>query len=129
MFQTDITTLASKEALVQGKAPGAVIDRNAALIAVKIDLSNERAYVGLVANADPANAAKIADAAGMSLRKPVVRNKAPLAAKAGRTSGEVQLIALHAPGAKANEWQYSTDTGRPGSPCRQRRQRRPRSRT
>jgi hypothetical protein len=112
LLQTDIDALASKESLVKGKAPGAVIDRDAALKVLRIDLNNECAYVELVANADPANAAKIADAAGMSLHKPRARTKAPLAAKAGTTSGVVQLIALHAAGAKANEWQYSTDGGK-----------------
>jgi hypothetical protein len=88
------------------------MDRNAALKVLKIDLSNERAYVELRANADPANASKIADAAGMSLHKPRARTKAPLAAKAGTVSGVVHLTALHAAGAKANEWQYSADAGK-----------------
>ena len=112
VLQTDIDAVSTNESLVKGKAPGAVIGRNAALKVLKIDLSNERAYVELVVNADPANAAKIADAAGMSLHKPRARTKAPLAAKAGTTSGVVQLVALHAPGAKANEWQYSLDGGK-----------------
>jgi hypothetical protein len=112
VLQTSINTLANKEAAAKGKAPGAVIDRDAALKTLKVALNNERAYVELVVNADPANAAKIADAAGMSLHKPRVRTKAPLAAKAGTTSGVVHLTALRAQGAKANEWQLSTDGGK-----------------
>ena len=112
VLQTSIDTLAAKEALVKGKVPGAVIDRNSALRSLKVALNNERAYVELVANADPANAAKIADAAGMALHKSRARTKAPLAAKAGTTSGVVHLVALHAKGAKANEWQYSLDAGK-----------------
>jgi hypothetical protein len=112
VLQASINTLAAKEANVKGKVPGAVNDRNVALKALKVALNDERAYVEHVANADPANAASIAEAAGMSLHKPRARTKAPLAAKAGATSGVVHLVALHAPGAKANEWQYSTDGGK-----------------
>jgi hypothetical protein len=112
VLQKSIDTLASNEALCKGKAPGAVIDRDAALKTLRVALNNERAYVELVANADPANAAKIADAAGMSLHKPHARTKAPLTAKAGLTSGVVHLVALRAQGAKANEWQLSTDGGK-----------------
>jgi hypothetical protein len=112
VLQTSINTLAAKESLAKGKAPGAVIDRDAALKVLRVALNNERAYVELVVNADPANAALIADAAGMSLRKRPARTKAPLAAKAGVTQGVVHLTALRAPGVKANEWQYSTDAGK-----------------
>ena len=112
VFQTDINTLATKEALVTAKAPDAVIDRDAALKVVKVDLSNERAYVESVVNADPANAASIAADAGMSLRKAPVRNKPPLAVKAGATSGLVHVVAKATQGAKANDWQMSTDGGK-----------------
>ena len=66
-------------------------------------------------NANPANlanAANIAQAAGMSLRKPPAQSKPPLAAKAGVTSGIVQLAAKATKGAKANNWQMSTDGGK-----------------
>ena len=82
VLQTDISTLASKEALVKARVPSAVNDRDAAQKALKIDLHNERAYVESVVNADPANAANIAEGAGMTLRKPTVVNKLPLAVKA-----------------------------------------------
>ena len=111
MFQTDINTLVTKEALVKAKMPGAVNDRDAAVKAVKVDLHSERAYVELVVNADPANAANIAEAAGMSLRKTPVIDKPPLAVKAV-ASGIVKLVAKASKGAKANNWQMSTDGGK-----------------
>ena len=115
VLQTDINTLASKEALVKAKMPGAVNDRDAAVKVVRNDLHNERAYVESVVNADPANAkdaAKFAEAAGMSLRKAPVQSKPPLAVKAGATSGSLHVVAKATKGAKANNWQMSTDGGK-----------------
>jgi hypothetical protein len=112
VLQTDIDALGNAEAITKTRVAGAVNDRNLAAKALKIDLNNERAYVELVANADPANATKIAEDAAMKLRKPTVRNKPPLAVKAGATSGSVKVLAKVTKGAKANDWQYSLDGGK-----------------
>ena len=112
VLQTDIDTLKAKEVIVKTRAPGAVQDRNAALKVVKIDLNNERAYVEAVVNANPALAATLVPSVGMALRTAPARTKAPLAAKAGATSGLVHLTAQKAKGARANEWQYSADGGK-----------------
>jgi hypothetical protein len=112
VLQTDINALANKEAIAKTRVAGAVIDRDLAARALRIDLNNERAYVELVANADPANAAQIAQDAGMKLRKPLVRNKPPLAVKAGATSGSVKVVAKATKGAHGNDWQLSLDGGK-----------------
>jgi hypothetical protein len=112
VLQTDIDTLAAKEQIVTTHAPGAAQDRDAALKVLKIDLNNERAYVELVVNANPALAASLVPSVGMSLRSTPPRTRAPLAVKAGAVSGVVQLVAQKAQGAKANEWQVSLDGGK-----------------
>jgi len=61
--------------------------------------------------ATPANAAVLAQDAGMSVRKYTHPAKPPLAAKQ-KLSGTVQLVAKATKGAKSNEWQYSTDGGK-----------------
>ncbi len=112
VLQTDIDTAASKEAIAKTRVAGAVTDRDLAMRVLKVDLHNERAYVELVANADPANAAQIAEDAGMKLHKAPARDKPPLAVKAGATSGSVKVVAKATKGAKVNDWQMSTDGGK-----------------
>jgi hypothetical protein len=112
VLQASIDTLAQKEAIAKTRVAGAVTDRDLAAKALKVALNNERAYVELVVNADPANAAQIAQDAGLRLRKPTVRNKPPLAVKAGAVSGSVKVVAKATKGAKANDWQYSLDDGK-----------------
>ena len=48
----------------------------------------------------------------MSLRPVPNHGKPPLAAKPGKVSGEVHLVAKAVKGAKGNQWQYSTDGGK-----------------
>jgi len=112
VLQTDIDTATSKEAIAKTRVVGAVTDRNLAIKVLTLDLHNERAYVELVASADPANAAQIAEDAGMKLHKAAARNKPPLAVKAGATSGSVRVVAKATQGAKANDWQMSSDGGK-----------------
>jgi hypothetical protein len=47
----------------------------------------------------------------LKLHQSPVRNKPPLAVKAG-VSGSVQVVAKATKGAKANDWQMSTDGGK-----------------
>jgi len=112
VLQTDIDTATNKQAIAKTRVAGAVTDRDLAIKALKVDLNNERAYVELVANADPANAAQIVEDAGMKLHQAHARDKPPLAVKAGVTSGTVQVVAKATKGAKANDWQMSTDGGK-----------------
>lgn len=112
VLQASIDALTAKEAAAKTRVAGAVDDRNAAEKVLRVDLNNERAYVESVVNADPTNAAQLAGDAGMTLRAPNVRSKAPLTVKAGKVSGEVHLVAKATKGATANDWQYSTDGGK-----------------
>jgi len=113
VLQTDINTLVTEQAAVKARGQGAVTTRDLAVKTVKVDLGSERAYVESLVNADPANAAAIAEAAGMKLRKPpTAAVKPPLAVKAGATSGTVKLVAKASKGAKTNNWQMSTDGGK-----------------
>jgi hypothetical protein len=112
VLQTDISTLATKEAAAKTRTPGAVIDRDQALTVLRVDLNSERLYVESVVNANPASAAEIVADAGMSLFKVAAHSKPPLAVKAGATSGTVKIVAKATQGAKANDWQMSTDGGK-----------------
>ncbi len=103
-----IADLATKEATAQRRMPGSVPDRNTAVKLVVVDLKSLRGGVELVANADPENAASIAKAAGMNLRKHTLPAKSDLAVKR-LASGEVKVVAKATQGGKAYEWQYSLD--------------------
>jgi hypothetical protein len=111
-LQTDVDNLSSKESLAKTRAEGAVADRDAAREVVEDDLRSERAYVEKTCNASPANAASIAQDAGMTLRQLPTLAKPPLAAKRGTVSGAVHVVAKAAKGASANAWQVSTDGGK-----------------
>jgi hypothetical protein len=112
VLAADIANLVTKEAAAKLRGSGAVADRDAAKKVVSDDLSNERAYVEQLVNADPTNAAIIAQDAGMQLRKVPTRNKPDLALSKGLVSGTVKAVAKATKGAKANEWQYSLDGGK-----------------
>ena len=112
VLQTHIDDLRAKETLAQTKAVGAVSARNTAEKVLRVDLASERGYVEVVVNADPDNAAEIAQDAGMQLAKVGLRTKPLLAVKPGPTSGSVHAVAKATQGAGANEWQYSTDGGK-----------------
>jgi hypothetical protein len=107
-FGSDISALDTAETAVKTKTVGTVAVRNEKLATVVADLRQLRAYVQLIANASPEQAASIAASAGMTLRKPVVRNKSDLAAKT-TVSGSVKLVAKATAGSHAHEWQYSLD--------------------
>jgi hypothetical protein len=112
ILQPQIDSVNTKEALVKARASGSVADRDAAIKVLAVSLNSERAYVESVCNATPTNALSIAEDAGMTLRTVPVREKPPLAAKAGKVSGTVLLAAKATKGAKANSWQYSADGGK-----------------
>jgi hypothetical protein len=109
-FTSDTSALHTAQLATATKTAGTAATRDEKLAIVETDLENLRAYVQTVANATPAQAASIAAAAGMSLRKAASPSKAPLTVKAGPSSGAVQVSAkVGAAGHVAHEWQYSTD--------------------
>jgi hypothetical protein len=112
VLAADIGTLVVKEAATKARTVGAAADRDAARKVVTDDLHEERAYVETLANADPDHAVQIAEDAAMTLHGVTPRNKSDLAAKHGAVSGSVHVVAKALKGARANEWQYSTDGGK-----------------
>jgi hypothetical protein len=113
-FSSDITTLDTAQTATETHTKGTVAARNAALAVVVTDLDHMRAYVQQVVDADPSNAATIAQNAGLSLRKTTPPSKSDLAAKPNpKTSGSVD-VAAKLDGLKhvAHDWQYSTDGGK-----------------
>jgi hypothetical protein len=70
-----------------------------------------RGYVQSVASANPAQASTIAQDAAMRLRKSTTHQKSDLAVK-GVASGSVKVVAKALKGAKANDFEYSTDGGK-----------------
>jgi hypothetical protein len=111
VFASDLTNLTTLEAAVKNRTKGAAATRNAALKVVMVDIHQLASYVEGLANADPDNAASIAQQAGMAVRKAAVRTKPTLATKQ-TSSGAVHVVAKATKGAKANNWQYSTDGGK-----------------
>jgi len=104
----DIAAFDAAETAVKTKTKGTVQTRNEKRAIVVADLRQMRAYVQLIANASPEHAESIAASAGMTVRKPLVRNKSDLAAKTA-VSGSVKLVAKAEKGSHAHEWQYSLD--------------------
>ncbi len=70
-----------------------------------------REYVQTVVSANPAQASTIAQDAAMALRKTPTHHKSDLAVKAV-ASGSVKVVAKALKGAKANDFEYSTDGGK-----------------
>jgi hypothetical protein len=112
ILQPQIDKVSTLQALVKARATGSVADRDAAVRVLAVSLNSERSYVESVCNENPTDALSIAEDAGMTLRTVATRVKPPLAAKAGRVTGTVVLVAKATKGAKANSWQYSTDGGK-----------------
>ena len=112
MLQGHIDDLSTKQAAAKLRTAGAVSARDASQKVLAGDLASERAYVESLVNADPSNAGTIAASAAMSLRKSGSHAKPTLSVKHGAVSGSVKLAAKTAKGVKANEWQYSTDSGK-----------------
>jgi len=110
-LQAHIDDLATKEAALARRTAGAAADRDGAMRVLQADLNNERAYVEQIATQDPANAARIAEDAGMSLHKVPSTNKPHLVLRHGRVSGTVDVIAKAITGAQAYHRQYSIDGG------------------
>ncbi len=112
-LSTDIDAFDTAETATHTRTKGAAATRDAKLVIVKADLAKVCVYVQGLVDADPANAATIAQSAGLSLRKVGVRSKAELSAKPNKTtSGSVDLVAKLGDVHASHEWQYSTDGGK-----------------
>jgi hypothetical protein len=112
-LSTDIDAFDTAETATHTRTTGAVATRDAKLVIVKADLALVCTYVQGLVVADPANAATIAQTAGLSLRKVGVHSKAELSAKPDKTtSGSVDLAAKLGGVKASHEWQYSTDGGK-----------------
>ncbi|MFT3764557.1 MAG: hypothetical protein QM820_03425 [Minicystis sp.] len=103
-----LDTYASDQQKVLIRSVGAAAQRDVSRAVVMQDLMMLRAYVQLVAQASPAEAAAIAESAGMSLRRPTSYRRPELAVKCAGPGTVV--ITAKAVAAKASYyWQYSLD--------------------
>jgi hypothetical protein len=105
-----IATLTSAESTFKAHT-GTRSDRDAARVALVALMQQLHTYVQGVVNANPSEAAVIAEEAAMALKKPTTHSKPPLAVKQ-TVSSAVKVVAKAIAGAKANDWQYSTDGGK-----------------
>jgi len=112
-LSADIDALDTAETATHTRVKGAAATRDAKLVIVKADLAKVCVYVQVLVDLDPANAATIAQSAGLSLCKTAVRSKAELSAKPNKTtSGAVDLVAKLGNVKASHEWEYSTDGGK-----------------
>ena len=107
---SDLAALDTAQAAI-ASVKGAVEARNAKRVIVVADLHALRAYVQGLCDADPANAASIAQAAKMSTRPPPKRTKNDVNVKAGPTSGTLAIDGSLLPRRSSQAWEYSTDGG------------------
>jgi hypothetical protein len=108
---THVAALAAAEAATKTKAAGTKQTRDDALTLVIEDAKQLHAYVQQLANASPNQALTIAEKAAMTLRKVGAHPVHDLTIKQGST-GTVHVSARSVKGARAHEWQYSTDGGK-----------------
>ncbi len=103
-----LDTYATDQQNVALRGPGATALRDASRVVVIQDLMMLRAFVQMIAQASPADAAAIAGTAGMSLRESTGRHRAELAVRC-TAAGVVVLTARAAGRNAAYFWQYSLD--------------------
>jgi hypothetical protein len=108
-IEADIAGLNTSESAVLSRVKGAAQERNVKLATVKADLDHLMAYVQATADASPASAESIIEAAGMSTRKLVTHPKNDIKVEQGSVSGTAALIAKAVATRASYEWQYSTD--------------------
>ena len=103
-----IDVFADAQQKTSQRTAGFAADRDAAREVVMQDLMILRAYVQKIAQTSPAEAAAIAESAGMTLRRPTSRARAPLTARSAG-AGAVHLIAQAAAAKAVYYWQHSLD--------------------
>jgi len=107
---TDLGTLTSAETAFKNHL-GTKAARDAAREVVVSDAHQLLTYVQGIVNSSPSEAETIAVNAGMALKKTGAKSKADLSIRQ-IASGSVKVVAKATKGAKAHEWQYSTDGGK-----------------
>ncbi len=105
-----IATLASTETAFKNRL-GTLAARDDARAVVVADMHQLHNYVQSVVNANPAQAEVIATSASMSIRTRGALHKKDLTVKQ-MVSGSVHVVAKAVKGAKAHDWQFSTDGGK-----------------
>jgi hypothetical protein len=110
-----ITALSSAQEAFKSKT-GSKADRDDAWKALLALMQQLQGYVQATARANPAHAANIAEDAAMRLRKTPTHHKSDLAVSSVG-SGAVKVVAKALKGARANEFQYSTDGGKTWIAC------------
>ncbi|MFT3772621.1 MAG: hypothetical protein QM820_45095 [Minicystis sp.] len=108
VVKVHLDTYASDQQKVLLRTPAAVAQRDVSRAVVMQDLMMLRAYVQSVAQASPAEAAAIAESAGMSLRRPTGYRRPELAAKCTGPGAVVLTAKAVAPKA-SYYWQHSLD--------------------
>jgi hypothetical protein len=112
-LSSDIDALDAAETATHTRTKGTVEVRDAKEAIVRADLHLLRSYVQTVADADPANAASIAQAAGMAVRKTPARVTNDLTVKPSKKgSGALDVVARLTATRESHDWQYSTDGGK-----------------
>jgi len=106
-----VAALSAAEAATKTKTVGTIQTRDAARKLVIEDANQLHGYVQQLANASPTEASIIAAAAAMTLRKNGAHPKSDLTVKQ-TLSATVSVVAKSVKGARAHEWQYSTDGGK-----------------
>jgi hypothetical protein len=125
-FEAHIDAAAAASALVLIGPIGSAAQRDARFAAVQSDLEQLRTYVQRVADGSPGEARAIVESAGMSVKRPGLHDKPPLAVKAGLVSGSVVVVAKAA-GDRATYGGSTQGSASRGSTCRPLDRRRRRS--
>jgi hypothetical protein len=107
--EADKKALESAQTIAETKVKGATKVRDAARLVVLDDLHHLKAYVQLIADADPENAQAIIVSAGMSVKKISAHAKQDFVAKQGKVSASASLRAKAAARRASYQWQVSTD--------------------
>ena len=107
-----LTGLNLAETAMKTRAHGTREARDKARVDLVSALRGLKGYVQLVADAAGDQAEAIITSAGMTVRKPVIRNKPDFIAKPGPTSGTVHLVAKAVARRASYEWEWSSDGGK-----------------
>ena len=115
-FKNQVDDLAAKHQQARVRVPGAVELRDEALGTVVGSVELLRAFVEMLCNASPEQAATLAQSASMQIASTPVRAKVPLRARQGAQPGVVILQAsasllVTGKGGRYWCWEYSIDGG------------------
>jgi hypothetical protein len=109
ILEANLAKLEAAQAALATRAPGTVSARDALREAVRADLHGVKLWVQGLADANPAEAASIIQAAGMSEKGSSGHFKGGFEVKQGGVSGSARLIAVAEKTRASYDWEYSTD--------------------